>query len=239
MTLAAALLFIVSSLASAPITSAQNAQPSEAPTASSANPASQAQPGDNESQNPPATQSVPQSSAAQATPSPTSSPRRTTNRRPHKKKAEAPPCGVSAAPAGSAPVNSTGSASAPVADPSTASTTPQTFGTPASKKDCPPPKIIVRQGGTKEPSIRLAGGPSSDQDGQKKDTINQLLGVTDQNLKKTAGMQLSTSQQDTVSQTRQFMAQSKAAMAEGDFERARTLAWKAELLSEDLAKPEK
>ena len=52
-------------------------------------------------------------------------------------------------------------------------------------------------------------------------------------------MQLSTSQQDTVSQTRQFMAQSKAAMAEGDFERARTLAWKAELLSEDLAKPEK
>ena len=52
-------------------------------------------------------------------------------------------------------------------------------------------------------------------------------------------MQLSAAQQDTVSQTRQFMEQSKAAMAAGDFERARTFAWKAQLLSEDLAKPEK
>jgi hypothetical protein len=52
-------------------------------------------------------------------------------------------------------------------------------------------------------------------------------------------MQLSATQQDTVSQTRQFMEQSKTAMAAGDFERARTLAWKAQLLSEDLAKPEK
>ena len=63
--------------------------------------------------------------------------------------------------------------------------------------------------------------------------------MTDENLKKTSGMQLRTGQQDTVSQTRQFMEQSKAAMAQGDFERARTLAWKAQLLSEDSAKPEK
>jgi hypothetical protein len=35
------------------------------------------------------------------------------------------------------------------------------------------------------------------------------------------------------------MEQSRAAMASGDFERARTLAWKAQLLSEDLAKTEK
>ena len=236
MILAAAFLLFVSSLATAPITGAQTAQPSELPTTSSANPASQAQPGDTAPQNPPDTQSASQSSAAQTTPG---SPGQTTTRRRHKKKVEASPCGVSAAPAGSAPVNSTASASDPVADPASASTTPQPSGTPAPKKDCPPPKIIVRHGGTKEPSIQLAGGPSSDQDGKKKDTINQLLGTTDQNLKKTAGMPLSTSQQDTVSQTRQFMAQSKAAMAEGDFERARTLAWKAELLSEDLAKLEK
>jgi hypothetical protein len=85
----------------------------------------------------------------------------------------------------------------------------------------------------------LAGGPKADQAGQKRDTINQLLGVTDQNLKKTAAMQLSPNQQDTVTQTRQFIDQSKTAMAEGDLERARTLAWKAELLSEDLVKPEK
>jgi len=46
-------------------------------------------------------------------------------------------------------------------------------------------------------------------------------------------------QQDTVSQIRQFMDQSKEALAGGDMERAHTLAWKAQLLSEDLVKPPK
>ena len=115
----------------------------------------------------------------------------------------------------------------------------QASAAPTPAKDCPPPKIIVRQGGSKEPSIQLAGGPSAEQAAQQRNAINQLLGVSDQNLKRAADMQLSAAQQDTVSQTRQFMEQSKAAMAAGDFERARTFAWKAQLLSEDLAKPEK
>lgn len=115
----------------------------------------------------------------------------------------------------------------------------QASATPSPPKDCPPPKIIVRHGGSKEPSIQLAGGPTAEQAAQQRNAINQLLGVSDQNLKKAADMQLSPAQQDTVSQTRQFMQQSKAAMSAGDFERARTLAWKAQLLSEDLAKPEK
>ena len=97
----------------------------------------------------------------------------------------------------------------------------------------------MRHGGSKEASIQLAGGPIAEQSAQQRDAINQLLGVSDQNLKRAADMQLSAAQQDTVSQTRQFMEQSRAAMASGDFERARTLAWKAQLLSEDLAKPEK
>jgi hypothetical protein len=115
----------------------------------------------------------------------------------------------------------------------------QASAVPSPAKDCPPPKIIVRHGGSKEPSIQLAGGPSAEQAAQQRNAINQLLGVSDQNLKRAADMQLSATQQDTVSQTRQFMEQSKAAMAAGDFERARTFAWKAQLLSEDLAKPEK
>jgi hypothetical protein len=115
----------------------------------------------------------------------------------------------------------------------------QESATPSPSKDCPPPKIIVRHGGSKEASIQLAGGPAAEQAAQQRNAINQLLGVSDQNLKRAADMQLSAAQQDTVSQTRQFMEQSKAAMAAGDFERARTLAWKAQLLSEDLAKPEK
>ena len=115
----------------------------------------------------------------------------------------------------------------------------QASATPNPAKDCPPPKIVVRHGGSNEPSIQLAGGPTAEQAAQQRNAIDQLLGTSDQNLKRAADMQLSAAQQDTVSQTRQFMAQSKAAMAAGDFERARTLAWKAQLLSEDLAKPEK
>ena len=107
-----------------------------------------------------------------------------------------------------------------------------------ASKECPPSKIIVRQGGTKEPSIQLAGG-TGNQAARKSDGINELLWKTYENLKKTSGMQLTTGQQDTVTQTRQFMEQSKAAMSQGDFERARTLAWKAQLLSDDLVKPEK
>jgi hypothetical protein len=42
-----------------------------------------------------------------------------------------------------------------------------------------------------------------------------------------------------VNQIRQFMEQSKAAVEAGDLERARTLAWKAQLLSDELVKPPK
>jgi Flp pilus assembly protein TadD len=84
----------------------------------------------------------------------------------------------------------------------------------------------------------LAGGDAN-QSAQKRDNINQLLGQTDQNLKKAEEMRLSASQQEIVTQARQYVVQSKTAMANGDFERARTLAWKAQLLSQDLANPPK
>jgi hypothetical protein len=63
-----------------------------------------------------------------------------------------------------------------------------------------------------------------------------MLGTTDANLKQIAGRQLSATQQDMVNQIRQFMDQSKAAVVDGDLERARTLAWKAQVLSEELVK---
>ncbi|MGH9493990.1 MAG: hypothetical protein ACRD3B_03250 [Candidatus Sulfotelmatobacter sp.] len=111
---------------------------------------------------------------------------------------------------------------------------------PASTaKNCPPPKIIVRQGGTSEPSIQLAGGQSGGQSTQAKDNATQMLDSTEENLKKLSGRQLSESEQDSVAQIRQFIDQSKSAVAAGDNERARTLAWKAETLSEDLVNPKK
>ena len=106
-------------------------------------------------------------------------------------------------------------------------------------KNCPPPKIVVRQGGAIEPSIQLAGGPATAQASDQKNAAIQLLGTTEENLKRISGRQLSSEQQDTVTQIQQFIQQSKAAAANGDADRARTLAWKAELLSEDLVNPQK
>ncbi len=97
----------------------------------------------------------------------------------------------------------------------------------------------MRQGGTAEPSIQLAGGTGGDQASHQKDTANQMLDTTEANLKKVDERQLSTDQQDMIKQIHQFVDQSKAAVDAGDLERARTLAWKAQLLSEELVKPEK
>ena len=107
---------------------------------------------------------------------------------------------------------------------------------PTAPQNCPPEKIVVRQGSTTEPAIQLAGG---DQETQKLKEANQLLGSTDENLKKISSIQLSLEQQDTVSQIKEFVDESKKALADGDLERAHTLAWKAQLLSEDLVKPQK
>jgi hypothetical protein len=106
-------------------------------------------------------------------------------------------------------------------------------------KNCPPQKIVVRQGGAIEPSIQLAGGPATGQASDQKNAAIQMLGTTEENLKKISGRQLSSEQQDTLTQIQQFVQQSKVAAASGDAERARNLAWKAELLSEDLVNPQK
>jgi hypothetical protein len=94
----------------------------------------------------------------------------------------------------------------------------------------------VKQGGTADNSIQLAGAAPGTNSNQK-DTANQMLAATESNLKKISGQQLNSDQQDMVSQIRQFMTQSKAAVGDGDMERARTLAWKAQVLSEELVKP--
>jgi hypothetical protein len=102
---------------------------------------------------------------------------------------------------------------------------------------CPPAKVIVHDGGTSEPTVQLtrdaAIGPASPQAGK----TDQLLGSTEENLKKLSGHQLSASQKEMVSQIRQYMEQSKTATASGDVERGRSLALKANLLSQELAKP--
>lgn len=120
--------------------------------------------------------------------------------------------------------------------PASSTTSPQAADPPAPK-NCPPPKIVVQQGGTSEPSIQLAGGPPGGQASQAKNNVTQMLDSTEGNLKKLSARQLSITEQDAVSQIHQFVDQSKAAVATGDTERARTLAWKAQTLSQDLVNP--
>ena len=68
-------------------------------------------------------------------------------------------------------------------------------------------------------------------------STEQLTAATEENLKQISGRQLTASQQDMVAQIKQFMDQSKSALAAGDSERGHNLAEKAHLLSEDLVKP--
>ena len=176
--------------------------------------------------NPPAPTQVPPA-PAKSTKTPSGQAHPTTQRSHHKKRV-LPPCDSSTAAGQAASSNP-----AP-ADPAT----PETTAASKTPGPCTPSKVVVRQGGTSEPSIQLAGGPA-DQTAHQRDAANQILGSADANLKKIAGHQLSPNQQDMVNQIRQFMGQSKAAIDSGDLERARTLAWKAQVLSEELVKPGK
>lgn len=228
MTLAA--IFLVSifcASSSPPLTArpqtAPQATPAPNPTGTAATQDQGAAP---PAQNPPA-----------ATPArtPTGQTQPATAKRPrHKRRVLPANCDSAPAPADQA------ASSTPAAGDPPAPGTPAAPATPSSAAtNCPPSKVIVRQGGTAEPSIQLAGGTAGDQTSHQRDTANQMLQSAEANLKKIAGRQLTSNQQDMVNQIRQFMGQSKTSSEAGDLERARTLAWKAKLLSEELVKPEK
>jgi hypothetical protein len=106
----------------------------------------------------------------------------------------------------------------------------------APLKPCPPPKKVVRNGGSSEPKVQLTGGTAAEQASDKSST-DQLRAATEENLKKATGLQLNPTQREMVNQIREFLAQSKAAVAAGDLEGGHNLAVKAHLLSDELVKP--
>lgn len=136
--------------------------------------------------------------------------------------------------------SSSGSPSNGSASNGSASNGPPSNGSaPAQATPAPtncPPRVVVKQGSTSEPPIQLVGGTPSAPD---RNTAIQMLQTAEENLRKINGQQLSSTQKDMVTQVRQFMDQSKTATAAGDLERARTLAWKAQTLSEELANPQR
>ncbi len=99
-----------------------------------------------------------------------------------------------------------------------------------------PGKVVVRNGGTSDAAISLSPGGTEEQEVHSRENTTQLLATTDQNLKRVATRQLTASEQNTVDQIRSYVRQAKTAADAGDLARAHTLAFKAHLLSDDLAK---
>jgi hypothetical protein len=139
-----------------------------------------------------------------------------------------PPASSNSSDAGSSNAGSTNAGSSSAGSSSANST---------ALPPCPPPKKVVRNGGSTEPSIQLVGGGTTAEQAVHQRSTDQLIAATQENLKKIEGRQLSPSQQEMVNQIKQFMEQSKTAVAAGDLERGNNLALKAHLLSDELVKP--
>jgi hypothetical protein len=106
----------------------------------------------------------------------------------------------------------------------------------ASAPNGAPHKIVVREGGASEPAAQIAPGMTPAEATRQRHNAEQLLGATDDKLKRLAGRTLDAKQQGTVGQIRNYMEGARSALKEGDVRRANTLAQKAHLLSEDLVR---
>jgi hypothetical protein len=107
---------------------------------------------------------------------------------------------------------------------------------PAHKSSSDPSKVVVRNGGANEGLAQLTPATSPGQARQQRASTATLLAATDANLKRVAGRQLTPAQQSMIDQIHTYMSQAKAAAASADTNRAQTLAYKARLLSDELAR---
>ncbi len=159
----------------------------------------------------------------------------------HHTKAGIPDCSNSPAPltpgGGSPPTGAANNDSTSVGSGNAQSAQAGSNTSTAMAKPCPPHKVVVKNGGSDEPNVALKGDTSAEKALYERSTTEQLAAGTEENLKKIAGRQLTPSQREMISQVKQFMAQSKAAVAAGDLERGQNLAVKAHLLSDELLKP--
>ena len=97
-----------------------------------------------------------------------------------------------------------------------------------------PKKTVVRNGSTADPVVQLAPSVTEQQASQQRQSTAQLLTATEANLNKISTRQLTSAQQDMVNQIRNYVQQAKVAENAGDLQRARNLAFKAQLLSDEV-----
>jgi hypothetical protein len=142
----------------------------------------------------------------------------------------------------------------PVQQPTVVDTTPAPEQTASATKPKPKPRRVTRKVVPAEPAPSTTAPPQTAQGGQQKpaespvqitaelprsaamrQNTGKLLDATESNLKKLT-RQLSDNEQATVRQIRTYIVQAKAAVNDGDLERAYNLATKANLLSNELVK---
>lgn len=99
-----------------------------------------------------------------------------------------------------------------------------------------PRKVVVREGGAIAPPAQIIPGLTPQEADQQRQHAMQLLTSTEWNLKHLAGRTLDSRQQETVAQIHNYVDGARSALKDGDTQRANTLALKAQLLSDDLAK---
>lgn len=114
--------------------------------------------------------------------------------------------------------------------------TPRPIGRKNGSQQNSTQKVVVRHGGTTEPLAQMAPVAPQRQDSAERRKSGQLLTAAESNLKSLTGRKLTADQQTTVTQVRQFMEQSRAALDAGDLTQGLNLASKANVLSEELAK---
>jgi hypothetical protein len=105
-----------------------------------------------------------------------------------------------------------------------------------SQAPAEPHKVVVHKGSIGEPKAQLAPGMTEEQANHNRQNAKQLLASTENNLQTLSGRTLNASQQDTVGQIRNYMGLARTALGKNDPQRARNLAFKAHLLSDDLVK---
>ena len=149
---------------------------------------------------------------------------------------EAPAEKATAETAPAAGQNAPESAAKKKTDADSASGTTKRRKRAAPAPDGAPRKIVVREGGASEPAAQIAPDITPAEATRERQGTEQLLGAAGDELKQLAGRTLDARQQDTVGQIRNYMDGARSALHEGDVRRASTLAQKAHLLAEDLAK---
>ncbi len=105
----------------------------------------------------------------------------------------------------------------------------------ASATATAPRKVVVRQGGAKEPATLIAPGMTPAEAARERQNAEQWLQTTGNQLPQLEVLP-DVHQQETVVQIRNYMDGARSALKEGDVRRASTLAEKAHLLAEDLLK---